>query len=167
MGMEYILDAALPQEYTPFPSFFSWHLNSKSATGGKVVRLWQGAQTMMLHCLKNILHSHPFSPGISWSSLSSLGPDFIKTWDNECSSFNLQGQSKLTVNNLICDLFLSHFEHLFSINSPHIVHLVKTSSVSRRESLNTSNFSCQSQVSSPLDGKTPLLSKVIPLQLQS
>ena len=102
--------------------------------------------------LQDVLHAHPLA-SLAKSLLASLWPDLIKAGHNEGSSFNLQNHLELATNNLFGNLWLAHvehlekntfvsfhsiiniYDHLFSIHSPDIIHLLQTSTVRGRESL--------------------------------
>ena len=69
-------------------------LDAQAAAGGKVVRLGQVTQAVMLHSLtimgqskyddddevhlEDVLHPHPLPPGVPGPPLAGLRPDFVK-----------------------------------------------------------------------------------------
>merc|ERR1719348_1248068 len=139
-------------------------LYSQASTSGEVIRLRQVTKAMVLHCFQDVLHAHPLAP-LAQPVLACLWPDLIKTWDNECSSLNLENHLQFAVHNLSGDLWLGHVEHLFTIHSPDIIHLFQTSTVSRGKSLNTCNLSSEGDILPPLNHEAPLLLEGVPLHL--
>merc|ERR1719430_2228352 len=139
-------------------------LYSQASTSGEVIWLWKMSKTMVLHSLQDVFHAHPLA-SLAKSLLASLGPDLIKAWHDEGSSFNLENHLELTSNYLLGDLRLSHVEHLFSIHSPNIIHLLQASTISRGESLDTCNLSSEGNILPPLYCEAPLLLEGVPLHL--
>jgi len=139
-------------------------LYSQASTSGEVIWLWKMSKTMVLHSLQDVVHAHPLA-ALAKPLLACLWPDLIKTWDDEGSSFYLENHLQLASYNLLGDLWLGHVEHLFAIHSPDIIHLLKTSTVSRGKSLNTCNLSSEGDILPPLHCEAPLLLEGVPLHL--
>merc|ERR1719430_673171 len=137
-------------------------LYSQASYCGEVIWLWKMSQAMVLHSLQDVFHAHPLA-SLAKSFLASLGPDLIKAGHDEGSSLDLENHLELTSNYLLGDLWLSHVEHLFSIHSPHIIHLLQASTISRGESLDTCNLGSEGNILPPLYCEAPLLLEGVPL----
>merc|ERR1719312_812572 len=110
----------------------------------------------MLHSLQDVFHAHPLA-SLAKSLFASLWPDLIKAGHDESSSFDLENHLELAANNLLGNLWLAHVEHLFSIHSPDIIHLLQASSVSRGKSLDTCNLCSEGNILPSLHCEPPLL----------
>ena len=108
--------------------------------------------------LQDVFHAHPLA-SLAKSLLASLGPDLIKAWHDEGSSGDLENHLEWASNYLLGNLWLTHvehlgeitlysfpsfiiniYDHLFSIYSPDIIHLLQASTIRGGESLKTKSL---------------------------
>merc|ERR1719389_794457 len=85
--------------------------NAEATTSGEVVGLGKVTESMMLHCLKDVVNAHPLA-SLAQSFFSSLRPDLIEAGNDEGSSLDLKDHLQLAVHNLAGDLGLTHVEDL-------------------------------------------------------